>query len=465
MQFNSYIFVFAFMPVVVITFHLLSRISKRAADILILLASVVFYAYGGLLGLAIVIADALINTGFIMYLRKKKSKPVLIVSIVLNIAAILVLRMTPGVLGISFISFQMIAFTVETYKGFGASGKEDESYSLLDLWTFVFYFPKVVAGPLVKPRDFIAKLHDDKRYVTDADNLASGFVLFTIGAFKKVLIGDVFAKIVGWGFSNFDTSTSMDWVLILLAHLFQLYFDFSGYCDMAGGVSRMINLELPQNFDSPLKSCSVAEFWRRWHITLMDFIKNYIYIPLGGSRKGTLRTCINLMIIFVVSGIWHGQKPVFAVWGLINGALSILHKFIAKKYEKLHVALQWLITMATLGIVHIMVMCGSIRQWIDIIKKIVLIEDMSVSDGLIQCCFSAETSTLLNITGLGFMNFVPIRYLIAFFIFALIFNIGPENIYGKRFKYSIPLLAGCAVLFMFVAISLGGETTFYYQRF
>ncbi len=467
MQFNSYIYIFAFMPVVIIAFYLIAKASRKAADIFLLLASVLFYAYAGWQSLGIVIADALINMAIIGVIRKiNKRKLLLILGVVINAAAILVLRITSGVLGISFISFQMIAIMVETYMESSDDGEETVyNCTFMDLMTYVFYFPKIVSGPIVSPKDFISKLHNDSRYKADSDSLASGFVLFTIGAFKKVMIADTFARTVNWGFDNFSSATSMDWVFVVIAYTFQIYFDFSGYCDMAGGVSRMLNLELPINFDSPYKALSVPDFWKRWHITLTDFLRKYIYFPLGGSRKGTVRACINIMIVFLVSGIWHGQSMTFVIWGLLHGLFSVIHRLISKWYDRLHEALRWMITFAIVSILWLLFRCESLGQWLGIIKKIVLIEDMNVSFDLTRSIYLVETETVLNALKLGFLNYRPIRAFVLFIIATFAVCLGTENAYKKKFKYGIPLMVFCVVLFVTVAISLGGETSFIYQRF
>ena len=326
MQFNSYMFIFAFMPLAVLLFFLSARFSKRSADIALFILSLGFYAYGGLKSLLVVAVDTAFNLLMVKLLQRSQKKIILFFTVIMNIAAFLVFRPYIGVLGISFISFQLIAFAVETYKG---NIKENDDWHLLDYLTYVLYFPKIVAGPIVHPKEFISQLHDEKRYKADPDNIASGFILFTIGAFKKVLIADTFARSVAWGFQNLEAATAMDMVFVAISYFVQVYFDFSGYCDMAGGVSRMLNLELPINFNSPLKSVSIADFWRRWHVSITGFMRDYIYIPLGGNRKGTLRTCINIMLIFLASGIWHGQTWNYVIWGAINGGLSIIYRYIS----------------------------------------------------------------------------------------------------------------------------------------
>lgn len=465
MTFNSYIFIFAFLPLAVLSFYAAGRFSKRAADAVLVLFSVAFYAYAGWKSLLVMIVDVCLNALIVRSLKKHKSKPLLIFGIIINCAAILFFRTYWGVLGISFISFQLIAFIIEIYKGSDMDMDASGRSWLLDFLAYALYFPKIVSGPLAEPSDFMKKLHDENRYTVNADNLAQGFMLFTIGAFKKVMIADTFAKTVSWGFGHFNSATSMDWVFVMFAYTFQIYFDFSGYCDMATGVSGMLNLELPLNFDSPYKALSIPDFWKRWHITLMDFLRKNIYYPLGGNRKGKVRTCLNIMIVFLISGIWHGQSLTFVLWGLLHGLLSVLNRLTSKWYDRLHPALRWMMTFIAVSLLWLLFRSGSISQWLSIIKKIVLIENMNVSEDLARSVFLVETEPLFNLFGLRFLNYMPIRALIAFFAATLAVCLGCERACKKKQKYNAAMIVLITVMFVTVAVSLGGDSSFIYQRF
>ena len=147
--------------------------------------------------------------------------------------------------------------------------------------------------------------------------MACGIKIFSFGLFKKMVLADTLANAVAWGYQYFDVTTSMDWLLIMLFYTFEIYFDFSGYSDMAVGASLMLNITLPINFDSPYKALSIRDFWKRWHISLTNFLTKYIYIPLGGSKKGKIRTYINTVIVFLISGLWHGANTTFILWGFL----------------------------------------------------------------------------------------------------------------------------------------------------
>lgn len=214
-------------------------------------------------------------------------------------------------LGISFYTFQQISFLIDTYK-------ENITYKFIDYAEFVCFFPQLVAGPIVS-HDMIAQFKDKERKRINFDNISRGLFLFSTGVLKKIIIADTFAKAVDWGFSNVGTMSSLDAIIVMIAYTFQIYFDFSGYSDMAVGLAAMFNINIPCNFDAPYQADSIIDFWKRWHITLTQFLRKYIYYPLGGSKKGRERTYFNIFIVFFISGIWHGANWTFIVWRIIHG--------------------------------------------------------------------------------------------------------------------------------------------------
>ena len=212
-------------------------------------------------------------------------------------------------LGISFFTFQQIMYVVNVYS------KTIEDVDVIDYLAYITYFPKLIMGPMVEPLYLIDQINDTEKRTFDWDNFAIGLKLFSFGLFKKMVLADTFTRGVTWGFGNIDAATAGDMVLTTLFYTFEIYFDFSGYSDMAVGVSKMLNIDLPINFDSPYKATSIRDFWKRWHISLTSFFTKYIYFPLGGSRKGNIRTYVNIMIVFLVSGLWHGANWTFILWG------------------------------------------------------------------------------------------------------------------------------------------------------
>ena len=220
-------------------------------------------------------------------------------------------------LGISFFTFQQLSFIIDR------CNRKAPHYSFANYLTFVTFFPQLIAGPIVLYKEMMPQFEDLSNRKFNADNFAKGIVLFTIGLGKKVLLADVLALPANFGFEQTAFLDSPSTLFVILAYTFEIYFDFSGYSDMAMGLGKMFNIELPVNFNSPYKACSVKELWQRWHMTLSRFFIQYVYIPLGGSRRGKLRTIFNTFIVFFLSGLWHGANWTYVAWGTMQGLLVI----------------------------------------------------------------------------------------------------------------------------------------------
>ena len=199
----------------------------------------------------------------------------------------------------------------------------------------------------------IPQFLDREKKKVNADNLAAGIYLFAMGLAKKVLLADVFGDVVTYGFTTLEQLNSVTALLVMLSYTFQIYFDFSGYCDMAMGIGRMLNIDLPLNFNSPYKALTITEFWDRWHMTLTRFFTKYIYIPLGGNKKGKVRTYANILIVFLLSGLWHGASWNFVFWGLCHGIFMVLTRLFSDFFKKLHPALNWLMTFSFVNIMWV----------------------------------------------------------------------------------------------------------------
>lgn len=243
-------------------------------------------------------------------------------------------------LAISFFTFQQIAFLVDCYKNTESNHKnKDSKLDFFDYCLFVSFFPQLIAGPIVHHKEMMPQFMNI--FATSFDfkiweNIAKGLYIFSIGLFKKVFIADSFAKWANAGFAKVENGEFLNiaesWVTSL-SYTFQLYFDFSGYCDMAIGLALLFGIRLPINFDSPYKSQNISDFWRRWHITLGRFMRDYLYIPLGGSRKGLARTLRNLFIVAFLSGIWHGAGFGFIIWGILHGIAMCVHRIYSAFIE------------------------------------------------------------------------------------------------------------------------------------
>lgn len=227
-------------------------------------------------------------------------------------------------LGISFFTFQQLSFLIERYRG------TVPHYRLVDYCCFVTFFPQLIAGPIVLHSEFLPQLLERKNRRIQAENFFDGFALFILGLSKKVLLADSLAVLVNAEYLNIEYLDMPGAWVTIICYMLELYFDFSGYCDMARGIGRMFGFLLPENFDAPLTAVSVKDFWRRWHMTLSRFLSQYIYIPLGGNRRGKFRQCLNLLVVFLVSGLWHGANWTFIFWGLMHGLAMVWETLLPK---------------------------------------------------------------------------------------------------------------------------------------
>lgn len=360
MVFSSLTFLFVFLPVVFIIYY---AVPKRAKNVVILVSGLLFYAWGEPIYVLAMILSTFIDYTAGRLIDKYDDKPkirtiCLIVSLVMNIGLLGTFKYLgflinsvngwfglsipnpnlPLPIGISFFTFQSMSYTIDLYRRNIKVQK-----SAVSFMAFVTLFPQIVAGPIVRYEDVQNEL--DNRSVTEK-MLGDGISRFITGLGKKVLIanniGMLWTQVKGMDYGELSAVTA--W-LGILAFTFQIYFDFSGYSDMAIGLGKMMGFNFPENFNYPYMSHSISEFWRRWHITLGAWFRSYIYIPLGGNRKGLPRTIINLLIVWAVTGIWHGASWNFMLWGVYFGVLIIIERlFMGKILEKIPSFFSWLYT-------------------------------------------------------------------------------------------------------------------------
>lgn len=247
-------------------------------------------------------------------------------------------------LGISFFTFTQIAYLVDSYYG------KTEEYDFLNYTLFVTFFPHLIAGPILHHREIMAQFESRWTLITRYRNIFMGLFIFSLGLFKKVIIADTFAV---WTNAGFDGGMTLDFFkawATSLSYTFQIYFDFSGYCDMAIGTSLLFNIWLPINFNSPYKSLNIQDFWRRWHITLSRYLRDYLYIPLGGNRCSIPRVYLNLIVTFVLGGFWHGASWMFIIWGALHGMALVLHRIWSGLNLRMPKAIAWLVTFIFINI-------------------------------------------------------------------------------------------------------------------
>jgi len=273
-------------------------------------------------------------------------------------------------LGISFFTFQQIAFSYNIYK------RQLTKQNLLDYFTFVGFFPQLIAGPIVEGGEIFPQLKGKR--ILDANNIAKGLFMFSIGLCKKNILSYYLYDLASDRYSIISTSSLFDSWSYLLAFALYMYFDFSAYSDMAIGIAKMFGIDLPQNFKSPFQSTNIAEFWRRWHITLGRWIKNYLYIPLGGSRVHFIRNYFNLLFVFLAVGVWHGVSANFVLFGLTHGFGVIIYK-LWKKLDlfSLPVILSWFITFFLCVFARVFYSLNSIEKSLEYLKSLINFSNLS----------------------------------------------------------------------------------------
>ena len=353
MLFSSLLFLYAFLPVCLLLYFLVPGLTGK--NIVLLCASLVFYAWGEPVYVFLMLAVAALNWGFGLLLEKKRSKGLLALCVALNLASLVVFKYAgflvencnalfgaafrvPQIslpIGISFYTFQALSYSVDVYrKDVGAQ----RSY-----WKFLLYvsmFPQLIAGPIVRYVDVAAQIESRE---SDPENVFRGVTRFCVGLGKKVLladhVGQVADQLLGGSFTG---ATTLGIWLGALMYMFQIYFDFSGYSDMAIGLGRIFGFRYMENFKLPYTSKSISEFWRRWHISLSSFFRDYVYIPLGGNRK---HVYLNLFIVWALTGLWHGASWNFVLWGLYFFVLLCIERLLKKQLSKIPKPVRHVLTL------------------------------------------------------------------------------------------------------------------------
>ena len=366
MLFNSYVFIIGFLPITLILYYLSAKkFGSQCARIVLILASLFFYSWWDVRNLPILLGSILVNyilAGRILQSKGKSRKAWLILGILFDLGLLGYFKYTafavetvngllhtglavPHIvlpLGISFFTFTQIACLVDSYRS------EIAGYSKSGYFLFVTIFPHLIAGPILYHKNMIPQFMDEKNYRINYENMNRGIVWFTLGLAKKVLIADKLSGYVGEAFAHASQLSMTDAWFASLAYTLQLYFDFSGYSEMAIGLGLMLNFKLPLNFNSPYQSTSIIEFWRRWHMTLSAFLKDYLYIPLGGNRTG--HHIRNILITMLLAGLWHGAGWTFIFWGGLHGLYICINHLWRKAGRSMPRIAGWFITFMAVNI-------------------------------------------------------------------------------------------------------------------
>ena len=456
MLFSSYEFLFCFLPITIIGYYLILNAKKvNMARGWLVIASLFFYGWFNIKYLPIIIVSILINFAIGKGIKKedKYKKIYFIIGATFNVGLLCyfkyydffvenvnVLFKTNWTLkhlllplGISFFSFQQLSYLIDVYKG------ETKDYSLLNFSLFVTFFPQLIAGPIVLHSEIMPQFDDKEKQRLNWDNIASGIFMFSIGFFKKLVIADSFAV---WATNGFDSTASLTFYqgwFVSLAYTMQIYFDFSGYSDMAVGIGKIFNIDLPANFLSPYKSTSISEFWRRWHITLGRALSTYVYKPLGGNRKGRVKTYINLLLTFLVSGLWHGAAWTFVFWGLLHGIASVIDRLFRDNNWKINKYVSWLLKFMCVNCAWVFFRAATFERAFEILKAM----------------FSIPSGGAFNMAGIitnGSIIIIGLVYILL--VISLVVTLSFKNTYelAETFDYTT-INTVYVVILMMIGIS------------
>ena len=450
MLFNSYAFVLIFLPLCVVGYYAIINRYKanKQGLVLLLLFSLVYIGYTNILYLLILIPNMAVCYGLCRYMNCGKvpqcrRKGLLILGIVIEVLVLSVFKYydffvgsinsrfsldIPTVklilpLGISFYTFQQIAYMVDCYRD------DRICHTWLEYALFVTYFPQFIQGPIVLQGEFMPQIRRNELIKPDYELISKGLYRFTLGLSKKVLLADTLGLIVDSGYSHMDDVNAVTAVVIIVAYTLQIYFDFSGYSDMAIGVSHMLGITLPENFNSPYKAASIDEFWDRWHMTLTRFLTRYVYIPLGGSRKGHIITYVNILIVFLISGLWHGAEWSFVIWGLMHGIAMLISRFLKERSININKVLGSITTFIFVNIAWVFFRAGDTSEAIMLIQKLFAGGWMGISPDIYES-FSkvVEISVIQRFSiALGMESYEGAFVIIAIIIMLMIVFIPRKN--------------------------------------
>ena len=462
MLFFSLKYICLFLPTALILFYLVNRLNnKKYGTLALLIASLVFYGIWSTSFLLLLVGSALLNYLIAKSIvSHKKRDLLLLLGLISNIAPLFYYKYynfflmefsiffgttytaakTVLPLAISFFTFQQIAFLVDSYQ------RKVSDVGFLEYLLFICFFPQLIAGPIVHYSEMIHQFNNPKK-----SNLISNFVkgapIFVNGFIKKIGIADELSPIVA-SLHNLDGQISfIDAWIGSLAYTFQLYFDFSGYCDMAIGSALLFGIVIPENFKSPYRSTSIQEFWRRWHITLGRWLRDYIYIPLGGNKVKNWAISTNLMITFLIGGIWHGAGWTFILWGFLHGLALCIHRQFKTYKIKVPILLSWLLTFLFVHISWVFFRSATLEQSWRILEGIFSIRE----------AFSYNSNTLNSTENI---SIIAASALIAFF-----------GVHSSQLSIKIksswvgPALAGALLAIGMIFVTRGSPSEFLYFNF
>lgn len=492
MLFSSYEFVLLFLPLAVVVHYYLSRAQEQYWSLIwILLVSLFFYGWWNPIYLVLLLFSILMNYGIGVTIsgklhRKQPCRMWLVSGIIFNLGLLsyfkysnFFLSVASGIAGldngqwsvvlplaISFFTFQQIAFLVDASQG------KVQRIDLLRYAVFVSFFPQLIAGPIVHHTEIFPQLTEKKSSVS-TEQISLGLSRFAMGLFKKVLIADQLGHFVTLVFDQPATVefSALDYSVSLLAFSLQIYFDFSAYSDMAIGLGKMFGIQLPENFNSPYKARSIIDFWRRWHITLSRFLKNYLYIPLGGNRKGRVRRYSNLMLTMVLGGFWHGAGWQFLFWGGLHGLYLCINHFwrkfsnLSDEFSHTKQTLQVALTFAAVTIAWLFFRSNSMGQAIDIIQTLLFSGNFSLGPNFQLILAASPWQPWFSWLGTHWILMVLISLMLWVFLFPNCQQLIEAQDKAKGWELSTPRALMVSCLLVFSLFGLGSSDAFLYFQF
>lgn len=496
MLFNSYGFVFAFFPLILVGYYICIKAGAAfrngayrvsIANGFLFTASLIFYGCVHPEYLPVLIGSMAVNYGFYWQMeRSRRKKQVLLAGVFFNLALLACFKYIGSSdfvpLGVSFFTFTQIAFLMECYRG------NLKEINVLSYGLYVSFFPKMVQGPIALPGEMLPQFEKLKTKV-DWERIYRNLYLFVLGMFKKVLIADTLGKAADFGYANLAALNSGDGIIVMLSYTLQLYFDFSGYCDMAMGIAGILGIDLPLNFNSPYKASNIIEFWKGWHITLTRFFTKYLYIPLGGNRKGKGRTYLNCLIVFFLSGIWHGAGWQFIVWGMMHGVLYVLTRawkdaggrrngraeaeavqdisVAACMGQKIKHAVCVFLTFLYVNVAWIFFRAPSVKDAISLIKTVFSFQFGRINWNLADCFNLDEfwyVIKVLRLDGWQYANYILMVLILAAVLLLVFFGENAVN-FVKKVKPGIIHVVFMVILFVWSVLSFSGVSSFLYVNF
>lgn len=484
MLFNSYIFIFLFLPITLIGYFSFNHFSKTTlSKTWLLLMSLWFYGYFNVKYLPIILISILFNFAASKILlsdsRKSLRLIIFLVAISLNIGVLfyykyldfcieninqifnsdILLKKLVLPLGISFFTFQQLSYIIDSYK------KSVPNYNFLDYSLFVTFFPQLIAGPIVLHDEIIPQFANSENLKFNYDNFSKGLYAFALGLSKKVLVADLFGKAVNLGFSDTDFFlNTTNGIIIMLSYTIQIYFDFSGYCDMSRGLGLMFNIDIPINFNSPYRAYTIMGFWKNWHITLTRFFTTYMYIPLGGNRKGKVKTYINNLLVFLTSGIWHGANWTFILWGFLHGIAIVVNKIFRIKIEKIPKAVLWILNFIFINFTWLLFRADNVKQFLFIVKNFLFFSFEKPSVEIMEQFYTSTGLYLKDLVDIDSLSLIYVPSLLFLAILAsTVFKNTNERL--KSFKPNIKNSIISVFLITWSIISFSQVSTFLYFNF